>query len=539
MWLEKRFGLRTGLERRLAGAYAGWSLAALAMAGATAVAAPLAGPPAQAAAAPAGVMVTVYSSADPASFDPRQWIFQTRQGFGAAQVNPDAVPGFGVVKQVRMLRVAAGVNKVNFTDVAALIDPTSVSFQDLTAPSTQVLEQQFKFDLVNTRSVLAKYIGHTVTARLPVGNRGFETLTGKLFHYGHSMILQTRHGIQILYPGFLQQVSLAALPRGLITQPTLQWRLWSAQAGEQKVLTSYQTKGLTWIADYNLTLDPKNTHARLAAWVTLLNLSGKTYRQAHLKLIAGSVHRVPPYQAGIFGAMAMRQAANLAAPRGFQQKRFFEYHMYTLPRPTTIANNSTEQIALFPTRQRLGVRKVLIFSGQLNTYWWNYAHAPDLNQSPGIHYRAPVSVLIRFMNSKANGLGLPLPRGKIRVFQEDPADGTLEFVGEDLIPNTPRGERVSVKVGKAFDIIGSRTQTNFHVDQVLRTLRESFKIVLHNHQNQAVGVLVPQVLYRWSNWKIIASSAKFRKINSRTIRFHAEIPPHGVAAITYTVRYSW
>ncbi len=483
---------------------------------------------------PSGTILTVYSSADPSAFNPRQWVYQTGQG---GMGDPNSVPGFGVVKQVRILNLKAGDNTVDFTNVAALIDPTSVSFSDLTDPKAAVLEQQFKFDLVNQNSILQKYIGHKLSVWVPVGNRGLANIHGRLFHAGGSLVLKTKNGIDILAPHTVQQIRLAALPTGLITKPTLEWQLFSPKAGKQKILTSYQTKGLTWIADYNLVLNTDNTKAGVAAWVTLVNLSGKSYRNAHLKLIAGTVNRIQPPQP----VFLMARAANIGggAPQGFQQKRFFEYHMYTLPRRTTIPDNSMIQIALFPTRQGVKVERELEFSGQTNTYWWNYANSPDLNNSPSIHFSGSADVYIRLQNSKANGMGMPLPRGKVRLYQQDSADGTLEFVGEDLLKDTPKDGRLKIHAGQAFDITGSRTQTNFHSDNAMRTLDETFKIVLHNHQSKPVTVQVPQYLYRWSNWKIIKTSQKFKKINSREIKFHLAVPANGKTTLTYTVRYSW
>lgn len=484
---------------------------------------------------PSGTILTVYSSADPAGFNPRQWVYQTGQG---GMGDPNSVPGFGVVKQVRTLNLKAGDNRVDFTNVAALIDPTSVSFSDLTDPATSVLEQQFKFDLVNQNSILQKYIGHKLSVWVPVGNRGLANIHGRLFHAGGSLVLKTKNGIDILAPNTVQQIRLAALPTGLITKPTLEWQLFSPKAGKQKILTSYQTKGLTWIADYNLVLNPDNTKAGVAAWVTLVNLSGKSYRNAHLKLIAGTVNRIQPPQP-VFAMLRTASIGGVAAPQGFQQKRFFEYHMYTLPRRTTIPDNSMIQIALFPTRQAVTVKRELEFSGQTNTYWWNYANSPDLNNSPSIHFSGSADVYIRLQNSKANGMGMPLPRGKVRLYQQDAADGTLEFVGEDLLKDTPKDGRLKIHAGQAFDITGTRTQTNFHSDNAMRILDETFKIVLHNHQSKPVTVQVPQYLYRWSNWKITHTTEKFKKINSREIRFHLAVPANGKTTLTYTVRYSW
>ena len=483
---------------------------------------------------PSGTILTVYSSADPVGFNPRQWVYQTGQG---GMGDPNSVPGFGVVKQVQTLNLKAGDNKVDFTNVAALIDPTSVSFVDLTDPATAVLRQQFKFDLVNQNSILQKYIGHQLKVWVPMGNRGLGSIHGRLFHAGNSLVLKTKDGIDILAPHTVQQIRLAALPSGLITRPTLEWDLISPKAGRQKVLTSYQTKGLTWIADYNVVLDPANKHASVAAWVTLVNLSGKTYRNAHLKLIAGTVNRIQPPRPVL--AMVRSASFGRAGPQGFQQKRFFEYHMYTLPMRTTIPDNSMIQIALFPTRQDVAVKRELVFSGQTNTYWWNYANSPDLNNSPSIHYSGSADVFVRLQNSKANGMGMPLPRGKVRLYQQDTADGTLEFIGEDLIKDTPRDGRVKIHVGRAFDIVGSRTQTNFHANNAMNYLDESFKIVLHNHQSKPVRVRVPQYLYRWSNWKITHESQKFSKVNAREILFNMDVPANGEKTLTYTVRYSW
>ncbi|NNM88447.1 MAG: DUF4139 domain-containing protein [Phycisphaerae bacterium] len=485
---------------------------------------------------PSGTTITIYSSADPAAFNPQQWVFNQQVGYN--NMNPSQIPGFGVVKEVREMNLKAGLNHLDFTNVAALIDPTSVSFQDLSIPKTSVWDQRFKFDLVNSQKILSKYLGHSITLYSPVGLRGVKQITGKLLHAGNSLVVQTRHGLRILHAANLQQIHLGKLPRGLMTKPTLEWLVDAPVGGKQKILTSYQTKGLTWIADYNLVLNSANTAASLSAWVTILNLSGKTYRHAHLKLIAGNVNRVQQPQP--FGMMALRRAAQMenAAP-AFREKAFFEYHMYTLPRRTTIHQNSTQQIALFPTKPHIAVQKEFIYSGQ-STGWWGYYGGPNLMRNNGIQSTGEIGVYVRFNNNKRNSLGIPFPKGKMRVYQADPADGTLEFLGEDLIHNTPVDEPVMVKVGKAFDIIGKRVQTNFDLNNAGKTLQETFQITLDNHGKTAAHILVQQYLWRWSNWKIVKNSDKFKKINAREIEFPVNVPAdNGKKIITYTVRYSW
>ncbi|HMD53799.1 MAG TPA: hypothetical protein VKJ65_04535 [Phycisphaerae bacterium] len=260
-------------------------------------------------------------------------------------------------------------------------------------------------------------------------------------------------------------------------------------------------------------------------------------RNAQLKLIAGEVNRVQPPRPIMYN-MAVAEAAG-GAPT-FQEKKFFEYHMYTLPRLVTIPQNATQQIALFPTRSDVNVEKVLVYSGQDMSPWWSYSDQPDLSPFSGITTaKSEAGVYIRFMNNKDNSLGIPLPAGKIRLYQQDPADGALEFIGEDLLDNTPRDEMVSVKVGNAFDVMGQRTQTDFHVDTTAQTATESYSIVINNHGDAAVHVEVPQYLWRWSNWQITAKSDDFNKLDSRTIEFSMDVPANGKKEITYTVEYTW
>ncbi len=506
-------------------------LTAAALTGLTAASTPAA-PAAKAPGTP--TTVTIYSSADPQTFDPQQWVYNMRMG-NTYNTNPTSIPGFGVVKEFRTLDLKAGENRLDFTDVPAYIDPTTVSFKDLTVPATEVLNQRFKFDLLNSQSLLDHYINRTVNITAPETARSIRQMKGTLLSdTGGELIIQNHSGIHIVKS--YQRIRLGKFPRDLLTKPTLEWNIFSPKAGRQKVLTSYETKGLTWIADYNLVLGKADAHASLAAWVTLMNLSGKTYHHARLKLVAGNPHTVAPPRMYPRFALAVQKAM---PANGFKEKAFFEYHLYTLPRLTTINQNATQQIALFPSRPHIAVQKVLVYSGQNTTPSVYYGNSPNLDRNAGIESTGEVGVYIQFKNTKANTLGIPLPKGKIRVFKEDPADGTLEFLGADLIHNTPRDESVSVQVGKAFDIVGKRVQTSFHVNSDAHWLKESFSITLDNHKKTAATVLVPQYLNRWSNWKIIAHSDKFKKLNSREIEFTADVPADGKKVITYTVEYSW
>ncbi|MCZ6493809.1 MAG: DUF4139 domain-containing protein [Planctomycetota bacterium] len=490
-----------------------------------------------AAAAGEGLAVTVYSTADPASFDPQRFISQQRQGYNlnfAWQV-----PGFGVVKEVRTVNLKAGLNELRFTDVAQFIDPTTVSFVDLTDPDgTEVLEQNFEFDLINTQKLYEKYIDREVG--LEVTQDGETTVvTGKVLAVrGGMFILQTPQGLEFLPQGS-GRIKLPPLPlEGLVTKPTLVWKLDAEQGGEHEIRTTYQTSGITWRADYNLMLNADDTQADLAAWVTVMNLSGRAYQNARLKLIAGDVQRVQPeYGFLLYSGTETLGRAGRAA--GFQEKAFFEYHLYTLPRRTDILSNTTQQITLFPTARDVSVEKVLVYFGLSAGAGWGFSPNPRTDRNLGTQSNPKVDVYVRFQNEEDNNLGMPLPRGKVRVYKRDEADETLEFVGEDLIDHTPKNEKVLIRVGQAFDIVGERTQTNFTIDTQAHLITESFQIQIRNHKEQQIKVIIKENLYRWVNWQITEASDEHEKIDARTIHFEVNVPPDGEKTVIYTVKYTW
>jgi hypothetical protein len=478
--------------------------------------------------------LTVYSSAQPGAI-PADW-YRPLPGQGTPPAS--ALPGYAVVRVDRDLSLKQGRSLVKFTDVAALIDPTTVTFQSLTDPSgTRVLEQNFQFDLVSTQKLLSRYIDRKVTVESPQGD-GIKLLEGTLLSAHDGLVVRGDDG-QVHALRQWSGVRFGELPGGLITQPTLEWDITSTKGGTQKARVSYQTGGITWWADYNLLFTP-GTDANsgtldLGAWVSLLNQSGATYQDAKLKLVAGEVNRAQPAPPPPYVKSAMR-AVTMEADAGFEEKAFFEYHLYTLGRLTTLPNNSTKQIELFDAAKRIPVRKEMVYYGAQGFGWGSSAiidrdYGPSSNQE--------VDVWLEFRNEKQAGLGMPLPAGRIRVSQLDSADGSLEFIGEDTIEHTPKDEDVRVKLGVAFDVVGERRQTDFSVDSRGRVMEEAFEIKVRNHKDQPVDVIVRENLYRWSNWRVLSSSMDYQKKDARTIEFPVKVAKDGEAVVSYRVRYSW
>ena len=488
-----------------------------------------------AAAADSNVAITIYSSARPGGIPAEYY----RPIPGQGTPNAMAVPGYALVRDDRDMKINQGRSQISFTDVAALIDPTTVTFASLSDPATRVLEQNFQFDLVSTQKLLLKFIDRQITVDKSAGNT-VTPITGTLLSATDGIVLKGNDGSIYSLPAY-SAVRFPDLPGGLNTRPTLVWDVQSPAGGSQKTRVTYQTGGITWWADYNLIFnegaDANSGLLDLSAWVSIINQSGATYPEAKLKLVAGDVHRAPVEMANdTRREMLMSAAAAPAMKDGFTQKDFFEFHLYTLGRPTTLPNNSTKQIELFDQAKQIPAKKLLLYYGAVNPY---YSPSPYTDRNMGLEMNKKVDVYLEFRNDKQFGLGVPLPAGRLRVSQLDKADGSLEFIGEDAIDHTPKDENVRVKLGSAFDVVGERRQVDFTADTKARWMEEEFEIKVRNHKPLPVDVVVKENLYRWSTWSVVKKSHNFTKDDARTISFPVKVPKDGEAVVRYRVRYTW
>jgi hypothetical protein len=482
------------------------------------------------------ISVTIYSSARPGAIPPD--LYRPIPGSGIP--NGMAVPGYAMVRQERAVDLSSGRSTLRFTDVAGLIDPTTVQFSSLTDPdNTRVLEQNFQFDLVSTEKLLSKYIDREVTLERVLGD-DVSMLNGTLLSAGDGLVMRSRDG-QIHAVHSYSGVRFGELPGGLITRPTLVWDVLAKKGGSHRTRVSYQTAGITWWADYNLIFsEGANANAGLldvGAWVSIINQSGATYGDAKLKLIAGDVHRAPPPPSPLAMERMMVKSAEMDAAAGFQEKDFFEFHLYTLGRPTTLPNNSTKQIELFDAAKHVPARKVLVYYGLDSTGW--FFPEPAVDRNYGNQSNKKVDVYLEFTNDEKVGLGVPLPAGRMRVAQLDKADGSLEFIGEDVIDHTPRNEMVRVKLGSAFDVVGERRQVDFTVNTGGKWMEEEIEVKLRNHKKEAVDVIVKENLFRWIKWNVVRTSHKYEKEDARTIYFPVRVEKDGEAVVRYRVRYTW
>lgn len=478
-----------------------------------------------------GNALTIYSSGRPGAVPPELY-----RGGG----NGQTVPGYAVVRQQRELALNRGRNTVRFTDVAGLIDPTTVSFQSLTDPTgTSVIEQNFQFDLVNTQKLLQKYVDRRISVDQVRGN-GTESFAGTLLSTSDNGLVLKRDDGSIQTLPYNSGVRLPELPGGLITRPTLVWDVTANRAGNHNAQVSYQTTGITWWTDYNVTYqegaNANSCKLDVAAWVSIINQSGASYADAKLKLVAGDVQRAQP-QGRVYAASPQRAGmASEMSARGFEEKEFFEYHLYTLGRPTTLPDNSTKQIELFPAARAVPCEKNLVYTGAAGMRPYG---SPATDRNYGVQSNKKVDVYLGFKNAKEQNMGMPLPAGRIRVSKLDETDKTLEFIGEDVIDHTPRNEQLLIKLGSAFDVVGERRQVNFSVDTSRKTMTEEIEVKVRNQKKEAVTVMVKENLYRWSNWQISSKSHDYRKDDARTVTFPVKIAAGAEAVMRYSVTYTW
>jgi hypothetical protein len=422
----------------------------------------------------------------------------------------------GLVKERRTITLPTGEGELRFADVASQLIPSSVQIRsDSGAGSLRVLEQNYEYDLLTREKLLDKYVGREVQLyrQNPYTERE-ELVTATLLANNGGPVFRIGDQITYDHPG---RIIFPGVPADLMARPTLVWLLANDRSRAQGLEVTYLTSGISWRADYVLTLSARDDAADLAGWVTVDNRSGASYRNALLKLVAGSVNRV---QEDV--AVRHKVLMEAAAAPAFQEEGFFEYHLYTLERPTTVRDNQSKQIALLQAAG-VPVKKELVLQGEERHYY---------GPLPGGDGQRRSSVFLEIRNEKARGLGMPLPKGLMRVYKED-ASGSPQFVGEDRIDHVPGNETFRIRMGESFDVVAERRQTEWK-KLAADTHEAAFEIVIRNHRPEGVTVTVREPVP--GDWQMLASSHPWKKRDAFGAEFPVAIAAEGSATLTYRVR---
>ena len=471
---------------------------------------------------------------------------------------------FAVIRQTVPLDLKAGSNVIRFSGATAQVEPDSVILRDPAGKNVvRVLEQNYLNDPISQERLLHLFEGKTIEFAIRNQDGSTRTVTGKVIRSGYVLhsaamnrygsayssnqmsmvsggagqtIIEVDGKIQFTLPG---QPIFPSLGEGTILLPTLDWMLYSAQPARFEAELSYISGGLTWASDYNIVAPENGETLDLTGWVTLDNQSGKQFDRARIKLMAGEVNKLVPTSNRFNRTDGNGVMGGAMAPGQVTEKAFEDYHLYTLPRPTTLRDRETKQVE-FLRATGIQSKRLYIYDGAKLDQRNAYQDVRQVQQY-GTQSNPFVSVMREFANSDANHLGVPLPRGRLRFYRRD-QDGQVEFTGENQIEHTPKDEIIRVYTGSAFDITGERVQTHFQSQYggpSAGWLDESFNIKLRNHKKEAVTVRVVEHLYRWTNWAITKESAPHRQVDSKTMEYDVTLKPDEEKVVSYTAHYTW
>ncbi|MBV6510621.1 MAG: hypothetical protein FMNOHCHN_00098 [Ignavibacteriaceae bacterium] len=418
----------------------------------------------------------------------------------------------GVIREIRKVNLTKGTGFLELGNVSQQIDATSVRIKF----NGNVLEQNYQYDLVSMTKILEKYIDKEV---MLIGEKD-EVIEGTLLSIANNQaVIRKKSGGLTLLPNLSKyRISVDALPEGLITSPTLKLLLNANSGGSQELELAYMTGGMTWHAEYVAVLDKDDKYLGLNAWVSIQNNSGTSFKNANLKLVAGEVNRIQDdFNRNQHAPTMYYDTMEKSSGGQFEEKEFFEYHIYNLQRPADVANNEIKQIQLFDGSGIPVVKK--------------YRFLSDYYSAAG---KKDVNVIVEFENKEEFSLGVPMPKGKVRIYKSD--GSSLEFVGEDAIDHTPRNEKISLKLGNAFDIVAEEVMEDYK--QISKNTYEStFIVKLKNRKKEAVTInVVKNVGY---NWEVKNNNLAFSKIDADTIEFNVAVKADGETELKYTLRYSY
>ncbi len=454
--------------------------------------------------------------------------------------------GFSAVREHVPLDLKSGVNPVTFAGATTTLEPESVILRDPSGQhSVQILEQSYRADTISQGLLLSIYEGKTIEFIVGRTADGKDiTSSGKIIRSGYvpagsqnagnqSPVIEVNGQLRFSLPG---EPIFPDLGTDTVLKPRLNWLLQTEQPGAFNAELAYITNGMSWAADYNLVIPEKGNVADVVGWITMHNNSGKTFENARIRLMAGDVNKIQ--QGGLrrdYAAKAAMVMNETAAAPVVTEKAFDEFHLYTLEHTTTLHEEETKQVE-FVHAMNVNSQRVYVYDGMEGYYY--FGNFVGDNPGYGTQMNKKVWVMQEFKNSKENGLGIALPKGRLRFYRRD-TDGSLQFIGENQIDHTPKDETIRVYTGNSFDVVGERKQVDYHVDRGGHQADETFEVRVRNHKKETINVRVVEHLYRWSNWKVTNESDEHKKTDAQTIEYRVNVAPDQEKIVKYTVHYSW
>jgi hypothetical protein len=437
--------------------------------------------------------------------------------------------GTSIVRETVPLDLKEGENLVRYSGATAQLDPSSVLLRDPAGKvPLKILEQNYRNDPITSQSLLERFENQpqTVTFLVHEPQKPDRLVEGRVIRSGYvpggasvEPIIEVDGKLLFELPG---KPLFGGLKEDNILKPQLLWKILSPAPAQFEAELAYLTGGLHWESSYNLILPESSELADLAGWVTVSNHTGKTFESARIKLLAGDLHRAPVSNLQVKRGLPLLGAAAAAPGSQVEEKPLDEYHLYTLPRPTTLRDQETKQIE-FIRASGVPTRRIyrLTVSGR----------------TPHILPLTPVQSFLEFQNNEPAKLGVPLPAGVIRVYRKDGEN--LELVGEDRIQHTANREKISLLLGNAFDLVGECKLVQQSTDSNRKTAEESYEVRLRNRGQKPVQIEVLEQRPPGRNWALVEKSIEPLKADANTLIFPVDVPAGGEASLRYSLRYTW
>jgi len=419
-----------------------------------------------------------------------------------------------LIREQRLFTLEKGINRLDWDNLPESIDIQSIDLRLLDPEqSIKVREQNYQHELLKADTILARSLGKTVHIRHLLSDGRSEEQSGILLSSSSAEenVLKIENHYVLNPSG---QIEIDDLPAGLVSQPKLNFVVESSKAGQRDLVLTYETDNINWQCDYLIVLSQAQDKFDLAGLVTLENTSGVSFKNANLKLIAGNVQRNPV----AMGYAETREVHSASALSSMlpppQEQAFADYHLYTFPEPVDIDNNETKRLVLVERMSVPAVKKY-VFDGQF------FGYIPPKQKTA-------VQIKLEFANDRKNER--PLPAGRVRVCQED-SDHALQLIGEDSISHTAIGEKVTIKLGDAFDIVGERTHVSGEQTATHRRL-DKYKVTFDNHLNKDIVVADNE---HAPDLAVFTANLPFKKLDSGTYQFDVHVPASGSAEISYQI----
>lgn len=402
---------------------------------------------------------------------------------------------FGLVREKRNINPTDKEEKIYYLDVADLIEINSIIVENIEA-----YEINYDYDVLNSINILEKFIGKEVVL--------YDPDSGKKVH---GILLSTAGGYIIedmktneVYVSPKGEIILPCIPKGFTLKPTISFK--ACPTDENTFTISYLTKGLVWIANYSIELF--NQYLSLKCFAKINNFAGIDFKNTKVNLVSGDIKRVqePPVKPVYETGFMLKAASDLG---GVPPTALGDNYIYNYPCPTDLNNNASKQLQLFWSKN---VRYI--------KYYINPFNGNEL------------STVIEFKNSKESNLGEPLPNGVAQVYDRPKNRDNFEFIGESRIDYTPEDELVKLELGRPFNIVFDKVQTDY---KRLEGLEEyEYEITIKNTGNEEALLKITHFIS--GDWKMISSTDRFTKKDANTIEFDVTVPPRTEKKITF--RYS-